>query len=967
MLGIFMTFLAVSSSYAWPWTPTFETIGNDYDKGKYDFSQTVSKIRDLLDKKTAEISKANTSEKRNKLSAELKADLNKYDSKGWTPIFYAVLDKDRNLVRKLLRYGSDPNSYEGKGKKPILIFALENCSDSNIIQDLVNGGADVNFIFSDATHKGYTPMHAACITGNLDMINAILTRANLYDKKAEWRGRLNGKSCTLSMTPFAYLSFVYEDKYSSVYSAFLRKGVDVNSIATFDGVSFTPVQALTVPVHYENSFYPAVKELIEKGGSVNEIVVGKNERVTVLYNAYKTRNEKLVALILENSNLNTIDYSMTVRGADGNSAETSLLALMVGTLKENDSFISDGISQLLKKNADPNLSFKINGNDLVPLRLAESLPVKQDEKIHLMTLLLDYDANPNKYCNEILEDQSVWNYTPLHFAGSINNSQMYNLLKKHRGDVKLKDNRGKTVLNYKAGYIDNNIDKLQFFYEENGDCKLFLQEFGGSWHNYAGDFSQKSSAEEKANLAQVALMNGDDESAIILLDNYINWDDEDAKGKNSLDYALYYERTAVVGHLADQNLSIGKSVFSVIDAALKDGNVEFLKRFLRTGNFKSVTKSYGYNSIFVDPVVYAAIVDGNFPDHQNRENVMAVLCSQENVNKFSRAGLNSAISKDGKNAIMLAENESVKIALMAYGVSCELKDNSGMNAIDYAFDQNQSQVIAYILENRISIGSSLFYAIDNELNGHESYIIRFIENEGVEKISRLTKRITNGNSFITCGPIVYTAQTNGGEHLSQQRIRIFSKLIEAGLDVNETVNGGVYNGNTALIFATMNRNSEVVKFLIDNGADVNMPSKGELYSGRTALFYALENRDVNSINILSKALGYDFEDFQLNNEVDKSATLLMFIARYGDFVLVNSVLPEMLAKNPSVLERRDRDGNTPFLYAAQYNDDVNVLKVFRMYGADIYAVNNNKENARVLADLNSYAVQERLESYGVYK
>lgn len=76
----------------------------------------------------------------------------------------------------------------------------------------------------------------------------------------------------------------------------------------------------------------------------------------------------------------------------------------------------------------------------------------------------------------------------------------------------------------------------------------------------------------------------------------------------------------------------------------------------------------------------------------------------------------------------------------------------------------------------------------------------------------------------------------------------------------------------------------------------------------------------------------------------------------------------MVSKNERALERRDAEGLTPFIYAAKYNTDFRMIKLLRMYGADVEAKDKYGNNAIKLAkeNNNDEKVLVRLESYGVY-
>lgn len=319
-------------------------------------------------------------------------------------------------------------------------------------------------------------------------------------------------------------------------------------------------------------------------------------------------------------------------------------------------------------------------------------------------------------------------------------------------------------------------------------------------------------------------------------------------------------------------------------------------------------------------------------------------------------------------AIKYGDEESAAFLLNGK-IPWDRESADGLNSLDYAFKYNREEIIKYFLDKKVLIGKSLFSAIDNELQGNESFIRAFLEIYGknINK-SKFKKDILKNNSIISLGPVTYTVSKNDeAESKSTQNIiKVLNQLMDFGFDINETVDGGYDDGNTALILASKNKDAELVEFLIEKGADQTIQSKSKLCLGRTAIFYALENNAPAVLSVLSK--NFDYKDIQLNGSDDKNSTLLMFIARYGDFDFVNSVIPEMISRNKYSLEKQDSNGFTSFLYAAAYNDDFRIMKLFRMYGANVYAKDFSGNDAYDIANKNKNdeEVLYRLETYGVY-
>lgn len=328
-------------------------------------------------------------------------------------------------------------------------------------------------------------------------------------------------------------------------------------------------------------------------------------------------------------------------------------------------------------------------------------------------------------------------------------------------------------------------------------------------------------------------------------------------------------------------------------------------------------------------------------------------------------------SEKKQNLLQIAiKNNDWETALkLSKFISWNKIDAAGKNAKDYAFEYNCVQVIDYFLEKKIKLGMSLFAAIDNELNGFDSHILEFITLEGLPSASLLTKQILcEDKSSSNFGLLTYASYSKNTDFLTQERIKILKQLLYIGLGINEKARGGEYDGSSALILASRRGDEEFVEFLLENGADVNATCKSLVASGRTALFYALENKNDGIVQLLITKGKNKLVDTQLNNSKDEGATLLMFLARYGNFEQLRTLVPELLSMNPLSLEKKDRRGMTPFLYASAYNNNFMSMKLLRMYGANVFAIDNNGNNAYDLAKLegNDEEILRRLESYGVY-
>lgn len=254
-----------------------------------------------------------------------------------------------------------------------------------------------------------------------------------------------------------------------------------------------------------------------------------------------------------------------------------------------------------------------------------------------------------------------------------------------------------------------------------------------------------------------------------------------------------------------------------------------------------------------------------------------------------------------------------------------------------------------------------------------------------------------------------------GKDKQKEKSDLLKKLIEE--DINQQTSS---DNKTALLIAINNKDYETVELLLQSGADYELSDS----LNKNAVHYAIEQKDLTIFNLLTKvdfvpesstidyAIIADQKEMvsfllekqvysqnaillaleeaqkkennkyeivhlllskQINNlentKYADNVTLLMQFIKLGDAELLKQVLPHILRKDKKALEQKDFNGWTPFLYAAVYNTDPKMLKILRMYGANISVQDIHKKNAAALAkgfNPNWEEIVNTLNKYGVY-
>ena len=325
--------------------------------------------------------------------------------------------------------------------------------------------------------------------------------------------------------------------------------------------------------------------------------------------------------------------------------------------------------------------------------------------------------------------------------------------------------------------------------------------------------------------------------------------------------------------------------------------------------------------------------------------------------------INQTSSGDDKTPIQIAmmNNDSeAAIKLLNAGADVYPKNTDNKTVIDYAVLNGSDVFIDRFIELNKSAKESLFSIIDFALDREKIDYVKKLYNIDSTKYSFEEESTKSTHNYFT-----YTAFTKHGN--SEAKIELADFFLKKGFSVNDAVSTGDDAGNTALIYAAKNSESDFADFLIKKGADPFAANSGK-YAGRTAAIYALEAKNEHICDvILTDERAQRLFTRSLNNKNDKNATFLMFVSRYGTREQIAKYLPVIFEMDKNALDKKDSEGLTPFLYAAAYNEDLDVMKILRMYGADVYGKAGQLNAAELAEKFNPKSADavERLKAYGV--
>ena len=218
---------------------------------------------------------------------------------GWTPIHYAAYYKRGEAIRELVKSGGKINIKDNEGDTP-LILAVKNGADTDLIDLMIEVGADVN--------KGAsTPLITAVGEGNEQMVRHLLSRG------------ANPKE-SVNKTVGGPLWLAAGMGYETIVRMLLKAGAEVNS----DPEKQNALDSAAMDGHHE-----IVRILLAAGANPNH--KDDQGRTPLISSVFSKRTEVVQTLLNAGADVNA-------RGYDGRTAldhaEIDKLTNVINVLKQ---------------------------------------------------------------------------------------------------------------------------------------------------------------------------------------------------------------------------------------------------------------------------------------------------------------------------------------------------------------------------------------------------------------------------------------------------------------------------------------------------------------------------------------------------------------------------------------------------------------------------------------------------------
>lgn len=250
---------------------------------------------------------------------------------GFTPLLHAAMSGDLESVKVLLSGGAKINQGAADGATPLIVSIVKH--NPAVALYLLSQGADPNI-----ADPGYTALHAAAVTGQIDVVKALIDKGADVDAGVTMPLRLSaafvpynpelvaGRLSQVGATPYMQAAKAVD---TAMMRLLVERGADPKKTAK-DGTSAIMLAAglgkrsqtdMFAFIRYyswdEDRAIAAIKLAKELGGDIN----GKNEfGETALHGAVYHGSNKLVQWLVENgANINAPNWAgqTPLRSANG--------------------------------------------------------------------------------------------------------------------------------------------------------------------------------------------------------------------------------------------------------------------------------------------------------------------------------------------------------------------------------------------------------------------------------------------------------------------------------------------------------------------------------------------------------------------------------------------------------------------------------------------------------------------------
>ncbi|RYP71635.1 hypothetical protein DL770_008092 [Monosporascus sp. CRB-9-2] len=383
-------------------------------------------------------------------------DMNTWDDKGRTLLFWAAEKEHDAIVKLLVENGADLDTKDTFGQT-LLWRAVRNAREA-VIKLLVEMGADLE----SKDNYGQTPLSIAARKGHEAVVKLLLEKgANVESESND------------GWTPLLHAA---DNGYEAVVKLLLEKGANVES----ESGGWTPLLSAA-----DNGHQAVVKLLLEKGANVES----ESGVWMPLFNAAREGHEAVIKLLFEKgANIDSKsngDWMPLLRAADnGHEAVVKLLLEKGVNMESNDNNGRTPLSRAVGKGHEAVVKLLLeNGANIESRSKDGRTPLSWavgDGHEAVIKLLLEKGAN--------MESDDSYGRTPLSWAAGEGHEAVVKLLLKNGANVESSSSDGRTLLSWAAAEGHETVVKLLLekganmeSADNNGRTPLIVDEDSGGW------------------------------------------------------------------------------------------------------------------------------------------------------------------------------------------------------------------------------------------------------------------------------------------------------------------------------------------------------------------------------------------------------------------------------------------------------------------------------------------------------
>jgi serine/threonine-protein phosphatase 6 regulatory ankyrin repeat subunit B len=548
----------------------------------------------------------------------------------------------------------------------------------------------------------------------------------------------------------------------------------------------------------------------------------------------------------------------------------------------------------------------------------------------------------------------VDHYTALHFAVLKEHVDTVNLLIAHKANINAVDAKGLAPMHL-ASKHHGNMEIIRALIEAGADVNLKSTEDNCTALTYAAKEGYIEATKKLINVSKIKKAWKEESGEVLPLlhiatqerwikvieglkvsdnDTDTNFDEISGRGKTALHIAAEWGDKDILNLLLKKGASIGlkdREGNEALHIAVKNGHIDIVEIMLDDQRAEVNSKGkQGHTPLHYavkrndTELVKLLLKHKANPDIRNKQKLSSIDMA---INEGSLEIMKELYGREAYDK--LCDEDLLKHAIKEhwYGVigtiidtkGVEVRLNDGKKALEYALEENNDEVIRFLLKKEININCK-------DSKGR-TVVHKGVQQEDLELL-KLAKKIPSFNEVVND---TLNGKTPLLEAVEKGNYDAVKFLLENGADVKERDN----NGETALQKAARAGKLEMVKYLIEKKSDVNIKTNDK----KTLLHLASDSGNIDTVKfVVKRGLEVTAKD-----EYDQTPLHYACNSYNGTLEVVS-----YLIENRADVKERDNRGETA-LHKAARAGKLEMVKYLIEKKSDVNIKTNSEETLLHLA------------------